>query len=73
MAMLAIGAAWGRLVGQLVTAVLRGLGVPLAVSLPAYAVVGAASALGASPAATNQLQYPHDSHFMQSLARTCTR
>jgi hypothetical protein len=51
MAMLAIGAAWGRLVGQLVAAVLRGLGINMAVSLPAYAVVGAASALGAGAAA----------------------
>ncbi len=46
MAMLAIGAAWGRLVGQLVAAVLRRLDVALAVSMPAYAVVGAAAALG---------------------------
>ena len=46
MAMLAIGAAWGRLVGQLVTAMLARLGVTLAVSMPAYAVVGAAAALG---------------------------
>ena len=46
MAMLAIGAAWGRLVGQLVTAVLPGLGITASVSMPAYAVVGAAAALG---------------------------
>ncbi len=46
MAMLAIGAAWGRLIGQLVAAVLRRLDVPLAISMPAYAVVGAAAALG---------------------------
>ena len=51
MAMLAIGAAWGRLVGQLVSALLRGLDVNVAVSLPAYAVVGAASALGVTAVA----------------------
>ena len=48
MAMLAIGAAWGRLVGQLVAAALRWLDVNMAVSLPTYACVGAASALGPS-------------------------
>ena len=46
MAMLAGGAAWGRLVGQLVTAARRRLDVTLAISMPAYAVVGAAAALG---------------------------
>ena len=46
MVMLAIGAAWGRLVGQLVAAALRRLDVTLAISMPAYAVVGAAGALG---------------------------
>ena len=61
MAMLAIGAAWGRLVGHLVAAVLRGLGITLAVSLPSYAVVGAAAALGDWPtfcARRNSLHNP---------------
>ena len=43
---LAFGAAAGRLAGQAVAAALAALGSPVAVSLPSYAVVGAAAALG---------------------------
>ena len=46
MAVLAIGGGWGHLMGLLVSAITRKLGMTGAISLPAYTVVGAAASLG---------------------------
>ncbi|KAK9808763.1 hypothetical protein WJX72_003174 [[Myrmecia] bisecta] len=43
---LAVGGAWGRIVGMIVQAALHSAGSDLRVSLPAYTVVGAAAMLG---------------------------
>jgi hypothetical protein len=49
MAMLVVGAAWGRLVGMATRGLLRAVGLQTAISLEAYTVVGAASTLGECP------------------------
>lgn len=48
MAMLVIGGGWGHLMGLLVSAITRRMGMTSHISLPAYTVVGAAASLGES-------------------------